>query len=416
MIPPFTADPDLLFIHCHLARLDDGTYDMIRDGALAVAGNTIIWTGTSGEALSLNPGRACSVIDCKGHWLMPGFVDCHTHLVWGGSRSGEFEMRLGGASYEEIAINGGGIASTVQATRQESENRLFESAKKRVDWLFAQGVTTLEIKTGYGLDLESELKMLRVIDRLNRKCPADIHATFLGAHALPPEFTGRSREYIDLVTRDMLPAVKKQGIATAVDAFCDAIGFSTDDTRQVFERARELGFSIKLHAEQLSDSSGAAMASAFNALSCDHLEYLSPEGARAMANAHVVPVLLPGAFYYLKQTQKPPVSIFRELDMPIAVSTDLNPGSSPVHSVSLILNMACQLFGLTPAEALSGMTLNGARALGVADRKGSLAVGKDADLVVWDIHTPADLCYLAGYEPVRMVVKNGTIVLDTLPA
>ena len=273
--------------------------------------------------------------------------------------------------------------------------------------MLKQGVTTLEIKSGYGLNLETELKMLEIIKQLDKNFPLHIEATFLGAHALPKEFTDNSDGYIDLVTQTMLPEVKVQGVATAVDVFCENIGFSLDQTRRIFEKAKKLGFDIKLHAEQLSDSKGAVLASEFNALSCDHLEYLDLYGAKKMAQHNVIAVLLPGAFYYLKETQKPPIDIFRELEIPMAVSTDLNPGTSPVHSMTLILNMSCMLFGMTCEEALLGASINGAKALGFEKSKGSIEPGKDADLVLWDIDTPADLCYLAGFNPVKMVMIKG---------
>ncbi len=401
-----------LFTNCTIATMSDSQgYGIVEKGALAVSGGKILWTGPAGMIPSEIAGRIRHTTDCMNHMMLPGFVDCHTHLVWGGSRSNEFEMRLNGVSYEQIARNGGGIAATVRATRQASEDRLYEEAQKRVTCLLKQGVTTLEIKSGYGLDMETELKMLRVIDRLDKAFPITVKATFLGAHAPAPEFRDRPRQYIDLVIDEMMPAVKAQGIATAVDAFCENIGFSPADTERVFEAAAALGFDIKLHAEQLSDSGGAALAAGFNARSCDHLEYLNRQGAQAMADNSVTAVLLPGAFYYLKETRKPPVEMLRELKIPMAVSTDLNPGSSPVHSIPLILNMACQMFDLTPAEAIAGATLNGAAALGLRDTKGSLEAGKDADFVLWDIGTPADLCYLAGYTPVKMICVQGRIII-----
>lgn len=400
---------DSLFINCRIACMTHNDYTVIENGAIAVKDGKIKWTGKEAALPEQVRKQAEKVVDCDQQWILPGFIDCHTHLVWGGSRSDEFEMRLNGVTYEEIARKGGGIASTVLATRHASEDLLFEQARKRVACLFKQGVTTLEIKSGYGLDLETELKILRVIDRLNRRFPICIAPTFLGAHALPPEFRGEPQKYIDLVTNEMLPAVRDQGIATAVDVFCENIGFSVEQTRQVFEKAVQMGFDIKLHAEQLSDSRGALLASQMGALSCDHLEYLGHDGALAMARNNVTAVLLPGAFYFLRETRKPPVPLFRDLNIPMAVSTDLNPGSSPVHSISVILNMACQLFHMTPLEALLGVTLNAARALGITDRKGSIEPGKDADFVLWDIHSPADLCYLVGYTPINMVVTGGNI-------
>ncbi|WP_022664061.1 imidazolonepropionase [Desulfospira joergensenii] len=402
-------EQDLFFFNCRVATMAGGKYNIIENGALVTRGEKILWAGPGQDLPGELKKEEAAPIDCKDKWLLPGLVDCHTHLVWGGSRVNEFEMRLKGATYEEIAAAGGGISSTVKATRAARGDALFSRAKKRMENCLQQGITTLEIKSGYGLDLETELKMLRVMDRLSQEFPIHIEPTFLGAHALPPEFKDRSGEYIDLVTQTMLPAVKDQGIATAVDVFCESIAFSREETRKVFQTATDLGLRVKLHAEQLSDSDGAALAAEFNALSCDHIEYLSLSGARKMAEKKVSAVLLPGAFYFLKEKQIPPVHWFRELGIPMALSTDLNPGSSPVHSLTLIMNMGCLLFGLTCEEALAGTTLNGARALGMEDRKGSIEPGKDADLVLWDIDAPADLCYLAGLSPVEMVVIGGEI-------
>ncbi len=406
----FPEKIDTLFINCNIATMADNALSIIKNGALAVTGEIISWVGKEKNLPDNFEIRCKKIIYCKNRWILPGFVDCHTHLVYGGSRSNEFEMRLKGISYEEISKKGGGIFSTVNASRNASKESLFISASKRVKTLLKQGITTLEIKSGYGLNLETELKILEVIKQLDKKFPLHIEATFLGAHALPKEFKGNPDGYIDLVTQTMLPEVKNQGIATAVDVFCENIGFSLDQTRKVFQKAKEVGFNIKLHAEQLSDSNGAGLASEFNALSCDHLEYLSLSGAKKMAQHNVIAVLLPGAFYYLKETQKPPVAIFRNLKIPMAVSTDLNPGTSPVHSMTLMLNMACMLFGLTCEEALLGSSINGAKALGLEKSKGSIEEGKDADLVVWDIDTPADLCYLAGFSPVEMVMIKGSMI------
>ena len=400
---------DTLFINCHLATMADNALSIIKKAALAVTGTSISWVGKKKDLPKNFKTRCQNVINCNNGWILPGFVDCHTHLVWAGSRSNEFEMRLNRAAYEEISKKGGGILSTVKATRKASKDELFILASKRVDALLKQGITSLEIKSGYGLNLETELKILDVIKQLDKTYPLHIEATFLGAHALPPEFAGNPDGYIDLVTRTMLPKVKAQKIATAVDVFCEHIAFTLPQTKKVFEKAKNIGFNIKLHAEQLSDSNGAALASEFNALSCDHLEYLSLSGAKKMAQHNVTAVLLPGAYYFLKETQKPPVDTFRELKIPMAISTDLNPGSSPVHSMTLILNMTCMLFDLTCEEALLGATINGARALGLEQSKGSITAGKDADLVVWDIDTPADLCYLAGLTPINMVMIKGDI-------
>ncbi len=405
----FPGTWDLLFINCNLATMAQGNYNIIKNAALGVSQQKISWVGKQ-EDLPDDPEKLCTrVMDCRNKWIVPGFVDCHTHLVWGGSRSREFEMRLGGASYEEIAKMGGGIFSTVSATRDATENKLFIQASKRIKNFLQQGVTCLEIKSGYGLDLETELKMLSIIDQLNQAFPQHIEPTFLGAHALPPEFKDNPEDYVDLVINTMLPRTKEQGIATAVDVFCEHIAFSRAQTKKIFGAATKLGFRVKLHAEQLSDSDGSALAAEFNALSCDHLEFLSPSGAKKMAEKKVCAVLLPGAFYFLKETQKPPIHILRELGIPMAVSTDLNPGSSPIHSMNMIMNMACLLFDFTCEEALAGVTLNGAKALGLNKRKGSLEVGKDADLAVWDINTPADLCYLVGSNPLDMVVVEGKI-------
>jgi imidazolonepropionase len=406
---PFSRPLDLLFVNCHLATMETGAYGIIKDAALGITHHKISWIGQQKDLPDSPDKIARQVIDCQNKWILPGFVDCHTHLVWAGSRSQEFEMRLKGSSYQEISNQGGGIASTVRATRSATEQDLFALASGRMDTLVKQGTTCVEIKSGYGLDLETEMKMLSVIDQLNQAFPLHIEPTFLGAHALPPEFAGRSDAYVNLITSQMLPQIKEQKIATAVDAFCEHIAFSRAQTQTLFKTATDLGFRVKLHAEQLSDMDGASLAAEFNALSCDHLEYLSCSGAKKMAEQQTAAVLLPGAFYFLKETQKPPVHLFRELGIPMAVSTDLNPGSSPIHSMPLILNMACLLFGLTCEEALAGATFNGARALGLEQTKGSLAVGKDADLVVWDINTPADLCYLVGHDPTRMVVISGKI-------
>ena len=405
---------DTLFINCHIAAMTDNALSIIEEAALAVTGATISWVGKEKDLPGNLKPRCQNLIDCNKGWILPGFVDCHTHLVWGGSRSNEFDMRLKGATYEEIAKKGGGILSTVKATRNASKKELFILASKRVAGLLSQGITTLEIKSGYGLNLETELKILDVIKMLDKNFPMHIQATFLGAHTLPREYQNNPDDYIALVTQTMLPEVKARGFATAVDAFCDHIAFTLPQTRKVFEKAKDLGFNIKLHAEQLSDSNGAALASTLNALSCDHLEYLSLSGAEKMAQHNVAAVLLPGAFYFLKETQKPPVETFRKLKIPMAVSTDLNPGSSPVHSMTLVLNMACMLFGLTCEEALLGATINGARALGLNQSTGSIETGKDADLVVWDIDTPEDLCYLAGLTPIDMIIIKGDIHLNNL--
>ncbi|MEE4357270.1 MAG: imidazolonepropionase [Desulfococcaceae bacterium] len=411
MIHALPEKTDILFMNCHLATMAGNSLSPVCDAALALSGEKIVWTGKYSDLSEEDKTKARKCIDCKQKWILPGFVDCHTHLVWAGSRSDEFEMRLRGCSYAEISKKGGGILSTVRAVRNASEEELFSLASRRIRALFSSGVTTLEIKSGYGLSLESELKMLEVIGKMQAEFPLHIAATFLGAHALPPEYSSDSKGYMEHIIRIMLPEIKKQGIATAVDAFCETIAFSRKETASLFQKAKELDFHVKLHAEQLSDSDGAALAAEYGALSCDHLEYLSYQGAQKMAENNITAVLLPGAFYYLKETRKPPVRFFRELGIPTAVSSDLNPGSSPVYSMPLVLNMACMFFGLRCEEALLGATINGAKALGMEERKGSLETGKDADLVIWDIDRPADICYHTGISRVSRIMIKGKFYL-----
>ena len=393
---------------CRIATMQAGAatpYGLVEDAALAVEGDRIAWVGAARELPSALQDRCTRRHDGGGALVTPGLVDCHTHLVYGGDRAHEFELRLGGASYEEIARAGGGIASAVQATRAASEDELQAQAQRRLEALLAEGVTTLEIKSGYGLALEHERKCLRVARALAGVNPVDVRTTFLGAHALPPEFAGRADDYIDAVLA-MLPVLHAEGLVDAVDAFCERIAFSPAQTGRVFEAAAALGLPVKLHAEQLSDSGGAALAASFGALSADHLEWLGPEGARAMARAGTVAVLLPGAFYFLRETREPPIALLREHGVPMAVSTDCNPGTSPCTSLLLMLNMACTLFRLTPQEALAGVTRNAARALGLADR-GVLAPGLRADFVLWDVRSPAELCYALGSNPRRATFVEG---------
>lgn len=396
-----------LWRDCTLATLAGPGYGLVEDGALVVEGGLLRWCGPRAE-LPRELLAACTRIHaCDGALVTPGLVDCHTHLVYGGDRAAEFELRLHGASYEQIARAGGGIVSTVAATRAASEEQLLAQALRRLRALRAEGVTTVEIKSGYGLALEHERKCLRVARRVGQEAGVDVRTTFLGAHALPPEFAGRPDAYIDEVLR-MLPVLHAEGLVDAVDAFCERIGFDLAQTRRVFECARRLGLPVKLHAEQLSDSGGAQLAAQFAALSCDHLEWLSEEGARAMAAAGTVAVLLPGAFYFLRETRLPPVALLRAHGVPMAVATDCNPGSSPCTSLLLMLNMACTLFRLTPEEALAGVTREAARALGLADR-GVLQAGRRADFVVWDVERPAQLAHALGAHPLRQVVRAGTI-------
>lgn len=395
-----------IFTGFHAATLVDGRYGIIEDAALAVDAGRIAWIGPRREL----PESDAPVVELGGGWITPGLIDCHTHLVFGGDRVGEFEQRLEGVDYAEIARRGGGILSTVTATRAASESELLDAALKRLDGLLAEGVTTVEIKSGYGLDTASELKMLRVARELERRRPVTIKTTFLGAHALAPEYRDRADDYIELVCEEMLPAVAEQGLADAVDAFCENIGFNTAQVERVFRKARELGLPVKLHAEQLSNQHGTALAARYGALSADHLEYLDEAGVEAMAASGTVAVLLPGAFHILRETQLPPMEALRRHGVPMALATDLNPGSSPVNSLLDILNLGCTLFRLTPEEALAGVTCHAARALGLDDR-GVLAPGKRADFVLWDIAQPAELAYWLGARRLcRKVVRGGAEV------
>jgi len=380
-------------------------YGMIEDAALVVDGERLHWVGAEGELAPDLRARCGEVHDAQGALVTPGLIDCHTHLVYGGDRAQEFELRLQGASYEEIARRGGGIASTVQATRAASTQALAAQSAVRLRALLAEGVTTLEVKSGYGLALEHERKALQVARSLGRSHRVDVRTTFLGAHALPPEFAGAPDAYVQAVL-GMMQQLHGEGLVDAVDAFCERIAFSTAQVGRVFEAARQLGLPVKLHAEQLSDSGGAQLAARFGALSCDHLEWLSEEGAAAMAAAGTVAVLLPGAFYFLRETRLPPVDLLRRHGVPIAVSTDCNPGSSPCTSLLLMLNMACTLFRLTPQEALAGVTRHAARALGLADR-GVLAAGMRADFVLWDVQHPAQLAYAFGGNPCLRTICRG---------
>jgi imidazolonepropionase len=394
-----------LWRNADLATLAGGAaWGWIGHGALLVDGETLAWVGAEAD---LPRGLAIAADhDLAGALVTPGLIDCHTHLVYGGQRAREFELRLEGASYEDIARAGGGIRSTVAATRTASDETLFESARLRALALMAEGVTTLEIKSGYGLSAEHEARCLRVARRLGRELPLTVRTTCLSAHALPPEFDGRADAYVDAVCA-WLPALHAEGLVDAVDAFCERIAFTPAQTRRVFEAARALGLPVKLHAEQLSDTGGAALAAEFNALSCDHLEYLSDAGVQAMAHAGSVAVLLPGAFYFLREKQLPPIDALRAAGVAIAIATDHNPGSSPTLSPLLMLSMACTLFRLTPEEALRGMTVHAARALGLRDR-GTLAVGQRADFVAWNVGHPNELAYWFGHNLCARVVAGGT--------
>ncbi len=400
---------DAIWLNGRLATLSGGApYGAIEDGAVAVADGRIAWVGPRAELPGAPETLARNVHDLEGRWLTPGLIDCHTHLVYGGDRAAEFEQRLKGASYAEIAEAGGGIVSTVAATRAASEDDLLCAARPRLDALLAEGVTTVEIKSGYGLDLENELKQLRVARALGAALPVTVKTTFLGAHALPPEFAERAEDYIDAVVV-MLPEIAASGLADAVDAFCETIGFSPEQTARVFEAARAQGLPVKLHADQLSDLGGAALAARYGALSADHLEFTGAEGVAAMAAAGTVAVILPGAFYALRETQVPPVAAFRAAGVPIALATDCNPGSAPVTSLLLMLNMGCTLFRLTPEEALAGVTRHAATALGLGATHGTLAPGKAADFAIWNIERPAELAYRIGFNPLAYAVKSGVV-------
>jgi imidazolonepropionase len=398
---------DTLWTNARIATMRAGRYATIDPGAIAAQDGRVAWVGGVRDLPDDPRTLARAVHDAGGRWITPGLIDCHTHLVFAGNRAREFELRLQGASYEEIARAGGGIVSTVTATRAASDDALAAQSGRRLRRLLDEGVTTIEIKSGYGLATEAELKQLRVARGLGAILPVAVRTTFLGAHAVPPEFKGRADDYVAYVCDEMLPAVAASGLADAVDAFCERIAFSPEQAARVFERAAGLGLPVKLHADQLSDLGGAALAARFRALSADHLEYTSEDGVRALAAAGTVAVLLPGAFYFLRETQVPPVAALRAHGVPIAVSTDCNPGSSPMTSILLALNMACTLFRLTPEEALAGVTCHAARALGMAATHGTLEVGKACDLAVWDIGTPAELAYAIGANPCVRVVRGG---------
>ena len=393
-----------LWQHCHAATMVDGRYSVIEDAAIVSNAGLIEWIGPQTD---LPPTDAERTVDLGGAWVTPGLIDCHTHAVFGGNRSGEFEQRLQGVSYAEIAAQGGGIASTVRATRAASEDELLASARQRVQALMRDGVTAVEIKSGYGLDLANERKMLRVARRLAEELPLTVRATCLAAHALPPEYAGRADDYITHICEQMLPALAEEGLVDAVDAFCEHLAFSPAQVERVFIKARELGLPVKLHAEQLSSLHGSSLAARYQALSADHLEFMTEEDAIAMAAAGTVAVLLPGAFYFLRETQLPPMDALRRHGVKVALSSDLNPGTSPVLSLRLMLNMGCTLFRMTPEEALAGVTVHAATALGLGASHGTLEVGKLADFIAWQIDRPADLAYWLGGDLPKRVVRRG---------
>lgn len=396
---------DSLIINANLATFSGKSgYGVIRHGAMASKNGKISWIGRKKD-LPDRPAR--QIYDADGLWLTPGLIDCHTHLVYAGSRAHEFEQRLNGVSYTEIAKKGGGILSTVTATRKASEDELFLQSAARLQELFHQGVTTVEIKSGYGLDLKTEEKILKVATRLAKETGLRIQRTFLGAHALPPEFKGKPDAYINLVCKTMIPHLARKKLADAVDVFCEGIGFTPEQTERVFKTAKKYKLPVKLHADQLSDLNGAGLAAKYKGLSADHLEHTNAQSIRAMAKAGTVAVLLPGAYYYLRDTQPPPIEGFRKHKVPMAVATDSNPGTSPTTSLILMLNMACTLFRLTPEEALRGVTVNAARALNLQKTCGQLKKGMVAEAVLWDIAEPAELCYHIAKNPCRGVMLGG---------
>lgn len=403
---------DRVWLNAQLASFDgtlDGAdaYGAIRDGALAVREGRIAWVGA--RARLPKEFRSAEQQDCGGAWITPGLIDCHTHLVYAGDRADEFERRLRGASYEEIAEAGGGIWSTVRATRAADEHELLRQSARRLRRLMAEGVSTVEIKSGYGLDHDSELKILRVARRLGRQSGISVRTSFLGAHALPAEYKNRAWDYIEQLCQQTLPAAHAERLVDAVDAYCETIGFNPAQTERMFAAAQALGLPVKLHADQLSDLGGGALAARCRALSADHLEYASEDSIAAMARAGTVAVLLPGAYYFLREKQAPPVQWLRRYRVPIALASDCNPGTSPCNSLLLMLNFACTLFRLTPAEALAGVTRNGARALGLQSEAGCLAAGLRADFVLWDIGQPAELAYAFGANPCVTRVIDGVV-------
>lgn len=398
----------IVFVGLNAATMDgsEAAYGLIADAAIAIDGGKIKWVGPEVDLPSDYSAWQENHLD--GRLVTPGLIDCHTHIVHGGDRAAEFEMRLNGASYEEVARAGGGIVSTVKATRAATENELLKDALRRVDVLIAEGVTCIEIKSGYGLDVETELRMLRVARSIMTRRQIQVKATFLGAHAVPADYAGREDAYIDDVCIPALHAAHNEGLVDAVDGFCEGIAFQPDQMARVFDVARELGLPVKLHAEQLSNLDGAKLAASYGALSADHIEYLDEDGVVAMAKVGTVAVLLPGAFYTLRETQAPPITLLRKHGVAMALATDINPGSSPLNSLLLTLNMGCTLFRMTPEEVLRGVTQNAARALGLAD-SGTIAVGMRADLAVWDIKNPAELAYRIGYNPLHSRIFGGRL-------
>lgn len=395
---------DSLWYGFHVATMEGGKYNAIKDAAIGVSDGYIQWIGKYDD---LPEHEVTRQYDLGGGWVTPGLIDCHTHLVFGGNRAEEFERRLNGESYQAIAQSGGGIAYSVRATREETHQQLLASSGRRLQDLMNDGVTTIEIKSGYGLSLEHEVKMLEVARRLENDYPVEVRTTCLAAHALPPEYRDDKDGYIDHLCDHVLPEISRLGIADAVDAFCEGIAFSPEQVERYFQKAQSLGLPVKLHAEQLSSSGGSSMAATFKALSADHLEYMTEEDVASMAKEGTVAVLLPGAYFTLQEKQKPPVDLLRQYGVPIAIATDANPGTSPVLSLRLMMNMGCTLFGVTPEEALAGTTCHAAKALGLSETHGELVIGKVADFICWNIESPGELSYWLGGELLKNRIKKG---------
>lgn len=399
---------DALWVNLHAATLKAGVgYGIIEKAAIGITDGKIAFIGKEAELRGQHSDLSDYVFDGEGKWATPGLIDCHTHLAYAGSRAHEFEARLHGKTYEEITKEGGGIASTVRAVRDTDEEDIYELTLNRLRPLAEEGVTTVEIKSGYGLDTENEKKLLRVATRIRDELGYRVQRTFLGAHALPPEYKDRADDYIDMICNDMLPAIAAENLADTVDAFCENIAFTTGQVQRVFDTARNLNLPVKLHAEQLSNQHGARLAAQYQALSADHLEYIDEAGVKAMAEANMTAVLLPGAFYFLREKQLPPIDLFRQYNVPMALATDHNPGTSPCLSLLLMLNMGCTLFRLTPEEALAGITRNAAAALGLQKDIGTLEPRKAADIALWDISHPRDLCYSFGQNPCTGIIRGG---------
>ncbi|WP_428243726.1 imidazolonepropionase [Gynuella sp.] len=397
---------DSLWHNFHLVTMESGQYHPIYDAAIAVCDGRIAWIGPAAESPK---SQSAEIYDLGGGWVSPGLIDCHTHLVFAGSRASEFEQRLNGVSYEQIAYQGGGIVATVKATRGAAIEELVSSGNRRLQHLLQDGVTTVEIKSGYGLDLSTEKTMLKAARLLGQTLPVRVVTTCLAAHALPPEFSQQADEYIDYLCTEVLPALAAEQLVDAVDGFCEGIGFSTAQIQRYFDAAKLLGLPVKLHAEQLSSLGGSRLAATYRALSADHLEYVCEDDVRAMANAGTVAVLLPGAFYTLREQQQPAIELFRHYRVPMAIATDLNPGTSPVLSLRLMMNMACTLFDLTPEEALAGVTIHAAKALGLSSSTGTLEVGKSADFVCWDVDSPGELSYWVGGQLMKQHIYQGSL-------